>query len=104
MSGSSRSPLQAISSGRHGLSRCLRQPDALAEYRDGYALAVTEYGQEENTVHVLEYDEHGNVSGRTAVKTGYGRPTALIPVPGNGFLMATETPEIIRTDAGGETR
>ncbi len=77
------------------------RPDVLAECRDGYALGVTEYGQEGNTVHILTYDEDGGSLDRLAFEIGFGRVTALAPVPGGGFLVATEAPGIVRVDAGG---
>ncbi len=78
------------------------RPDVLAECRDGYVLGITEYGQAGNTVHILTYDEDGDSLDRLAIETGYGRVTALVPAPGGGFLVATETPGIARVDAGGK--
>ncbi|KUL01860.1 MAG: hypothetical protein XE10_0881 [Methanoculleus marisnigri] len=77
------------------------RPDVLAECPGGYALAVTEYGREGNTVHILTYDEDGDSRDRLAFETGFGRVTALVPAPGGGFLAVTETPEVVRVDAGG---
>ncbi|WP_214084011.1 hypothetical protein [Methanoculleus sp.] len=77
------------------------RPDVLVECPTGYALGVTEYGREGNTVHILTYGEHGDALGRLAFETGFGRVTALVPAPDGGFLAATETPGIVRVDAGG---
>jgi hypothetical protein len=77
------------------------RPDVLAECPGGYALGATEYGQKGNTVHILTYDEDGDSRDRLAFETGFGRVTALVPAPGGGFLVATETPGIVRVDAGG---
>ncbi|MDN7023747.1 hypothetical protein FGU65_02355 [Methanoculleus sp. FWC-SCC1] len=77
------------------------RPDVLAEHHGGYALAVTEPGQEENTVHIVVLDENGSIRRQSAVETGFGRVTALVPMPDEGYLMAVETPEIVRIDTGG---
>jgi hypothetical protein len=53
-------------------------------------------------VHILAYDEDGDACSRLAVEAGYGRVTALVPAPDGGFLVATETPGIVRTGAGGK--
>jgi outer membrane protein assembly factor BamB len=79
------------------------QPDALAECGDGYALVIVEPGQEKNTMHILLYDERGNARDQSAVDTGFGRVTALVPALNGGFMIASETPEIICVDASGET-
>ncbi len=76
-------------------------PGVLTEYRDGYALAVTEYCREGNTVQILLYDERGNARGRSTIETGFGRITAFVPAPDGGFVLATEGPEILCVDAGG---
>jgi len=78
------------------------RPDVLAEFPGGYALAVTEYGREGNTVHILTYDEDGDPRGRLAIEIGFGRVTALVPAPGGGFLATTEASRLVRVDAGGE--
>jgi hypothetical protein len=78
------------------------QPDILAECEDGYALAVTEYGQEQNTAHIIRYDGSGTIQSRSTVATGFGRVTALVPATNGGFVIASETPEIVRLDAAGE--
>ncbi len=78
------------------------RPDTLAECREGYAIGATEYGREGSTVHILAYDEDGDACSRLAVEAGYGRVTALVPAPDGGFLVATETPGIVRTGAGGK--
>lgn len=78
------------------------RPEVLAEFPGGYALGVTEYGREANTVHILTYGERGNALDRLVIETGFGRVTALVPASGGGFLAATEMPGIVRVDAGGE--
>ncbi|WP_332450061.1 hypothetical protein [Methanoculleus sp.] len=78
------------------------QPGALVECRDGYALAVTEYGREGNTVHILTCDERGNAWDRIAFEIGFARVSALVPADGGGFLATTGMPGIVRVDAGGE--
>lgn len=77
------------------------RPDVLAELPGGYALAVMEYGREGSTAHILTYDEDGDARGRVIAEAGYGRVTALVPASGGEFLAATETPGIVRVDAGG---
>ncbi|KQC05244.1 MAG: hypothetical protein APR53_08185 [Methanoculleus sp. SDB] len=78
------------------------QPDILVECRDGFALAATEYGQEQNTAHIILYDDGGNIQSHSTVATGYGRMTALVPRINGGFAIASENPEILRVDAAGE--
>ena len=78
------------------------RPDVIAECPGGYALAVTEYGREGSTAHILTYDEHGDARGRLAFGIDSGRVTALAPAPGGGFLVATEIPGLVRVGAGGE--
>ncbi|KLK88082.1 hypothetical protein SZ63_03160 [Methanoculleus sediminis] len=78
------------------------RPDVLAELPDGYALAVTDYGREGSTAYILAYGDRGDSRGRVIAEAGYGRVTALVPAPGGGFLVATETPGLVRVGAGGE--
>ncbi|BBL68791.1 PQQ-binding-like beta-propeller repeat protein [Methanoculleus chikugoensis] len=78
------------------------QPDVLIEYPGGYALAVTEYGREGSTAHILTYGDRGDARDRLAIKAGFGRVTALVPADGGEFLAATERPGIVRVGAGGE--
>lgn len=78
------------------------RPDVLAELPDGYALAVTEYGREGSTAHILTYSDRGDARGRMIAEAGYGRVTALAPAPGGGFMVATEIPGLVRVGAGGE--
>ena len=78
------------------------RPDVLAELPGGYALAVTDYGRGGSTAHILTYTKDGDALGRVIAEAGYGRVTALVPAPGGGFLVATETPGIVRVGAGGE--
>lgn len=78
------------------------RPDVIAEFPGGYALAVTEYGREGSTAHILTYGDRGDARGRMIAEAGYGRVTALAPAPGGGFLVATEIPGLVRVGAGGE--
>ncbi|MCT8337315.1 hypothetical protein FKB36_07365 [Methanoculleus sp. Afa-1] len=78
------------------------RPDVLAEFPGGYALAVTEYGREGSTAHILTYNEHGDARGRMNAEVGFGRVTALVPADGGGFLVATEMPGLVRVGARGE--
>jgi len=75
--------------------------DALAEYPDGYAVVLTDDGQEGNKAHIYQYDEREDACGRSIVATEFGRITALVPVPEGGFLMATRTPGLIRIGPDG---
>mgnify|MGYP000962524526 FL=1 len=78
------------------------RPDVIAECPGGYALAVTEYGREGSTAHILTYGDRGEARDRLAFGIDSGRVTALVPADGGEFLAATEMPGLVRVGAGGE--
>jgi len=75
--------------------------DAVTGYAGGYALAMTEYGQDSATVHLVLFDRDGTVSRQDAFAARFGRVSSLIAAPDGGLLMATEAPEIIAIDSMG---
>ncbi len=77
--------------------------DTLTEYADGYVIATTTYQQESILVNLILFDRERNYSRIPAVRTGYNPISTLVPAPNNGFILATETPEILCIDPQGET-
>lgn len=77
--------------------------DVLTESPAGYAIAATESGQEYNTVHLIRFDRDGAYTRLPGIQTGFSPVTSIVPVPDGGYLIATETPEIIRLTETGET-
>ncbi|WFN33696.1 hypothetical protein L1S32_07540 [Methanogenium sp. S4BF] len=77
-------------------------PDALAEFPDGYLLTATEYSQEYNTIHLIRLDGDGNHTRLSAIQSGFSPVTSIVPTPDGGFLLATETPEIMHITTTGE--
>lgn len=75
----------------------------LTESPAGYAIAVTESGQEYNTVHLVWFDIDGKYTRLPGIKTEFSPVTSIVPAPDDGFLLATETPKIIRVTDTGET-
>ena len=76
--------------------------DALTEFPDGYLLTATEYGQEYNTIHLIRLDGDGNHTRLSAIQSGFSPVTSIVTAPDSGFLLATETPEIMHITTTGE--
>lgn len=77
--------------------------DVLTEFPGGYAVAATEYGQEYYTVHLVRFDRDGASTQLPDVQTGSNRVSSILSAPDGGFLIATDTPEIMHITGTGET-
>ncbi|WAI02034.1 PQQ-binding-like beta-propeller repeat protein [Methanogenium organophilum] len=77
--------------------------DALTESPAGYAIAATESGQEYLTVHLVRFDSVGAYTRLPGTNIEFSPVTSIVPAPDDGFLLATETPEIMHITTTGET-